>query len=109
MAALYFSCAFDVRVPAAKRREINELLAQINEALWLGHFAVCAHERVPMFRHTLPMRGVRGASVEQLEDLVDAAVCACDRYFPAFQWVLWGGKTAADAIAAAITEPVGEA
>lgn len=109
LAALYFSCAFDVRVPEAKRRQVNDLLAQVNETLWLGHFTVCAAERVPMFRHTLPMRGLGGASVEQLEDLVDTAVGECDRYFPAFQWVLWGGKTAADAIAAAITEPVGEA
>ncbi len=109
LGALYFSCAFDIRVPEAKRREINELLARVNETMWLGHFAVCANERVPMFRHTLPMRGVCGASVEQLEDLVDAAVGECDRFFPAFQWVLWGGKTAAEAIAAAVMEPVGEA
>ena len=109
LGSLYFSCAFDVRVPEAKRREINDLLALVNEAMWLGHFAVCADERVPMFRHTVPMRGLRGASVEQLEDLVDAAVIECDRFFPAFHWVLWGDKSAADAVQAAMPNTVGEA
>ncbi|MFQ5955719.1 MAG: YbjN domain-containing protein [Kiloniellales bacterium] len=109
LGALAVSCAFDARVPDARGGEINDLLAAINESMWLGHFAVYAHERLPMFRHTIPMRGVRGASVEQLEDLVDIAVKECDRFFPAFQLVLWGGKTAAEAMAAAMPEPAGEA
>ncbi len=107
--ALCVSCAFDVRVPDARQGEINDLLAAINESMWLGHFGVYAEERLPMFRHTIPMRGVRGASVEQLEDMVDIAVKECDRFFPAFQWVLWGGKTAAEAMAGTMPDPVGEA
>jgi len=64
---------------------------------------------MPMFRHTVPLRGLRGASVEQLEDLVDSAVTECERFFPAFQFVIWGGKSAAEAMAAALFETVGEA
>ena len=62
-----------------------------------------------MFRHTVPLRGLRRASVEQLEDLVDAAFSECERFFPAFQFVIWGGKSAGEALDAALFETVGEA
>ena len=62
-----------------------------------------------MFRHTLLLRGAGPASVEQLEDLVDISVSESDRYYPAFQFVIWGGKTAKEALEAALIEVVGEA
>ena len=46
-----------------------------------------------------------GASVEQIEDLVDIAISECERFYPAFQLVVWGGKPADEAIAAAMIEP----
>jgi hypothetical protein len=107
--ALHFSCCFDARVPDAKRHDIHDLLAMINEKLWLGHFEVSSEDSVPMFRHTTLLRGAPGASVEQLEDLVDIALTECERFFPAFQFVIWGGKSASEAIGAAMFETVGEA
>lgn len=107
--ALHFNCAFDARVPRTRRREVHDLLAIVNEKLWIGHFDISSEEGILMFRHTVPLRGVRGASIEQLEDLVDAAFTECDRFFPAFQMVIWGGKSASDAMDAAMFETVGEA
>ena len=109
VSALHFTCAFDAHVPSARRRDVHDLQALVNEKLWLGHFDVSLEEGMPMFRHTVPLRGLRGASVEQLEDLVDSAVTECERFFPAFQFVIWGGKSAAEAMAAALFETVGEA
>jgi len=109
VSALHFTCAFDARVPAARRREVHELLALVNEKLWIGHFDVSSDEGMPMFRHTMPLRGLAGASSELLEDVVDAAVSECERFFPAFQFVIWGGKPAGEALAAALFETVGEA
>ncbi|MBV8169150.1 MAG: YbjN domain-containing protein [Alphaproteobacteria bacterium] len=109
LSALHFTCAFDARVPDTRRREVHDLLALINEKLWLGHFDVSLEEGMPMFRHTVPLRGLSGASVEQLEDLVDSAFTECERFYPAFQFVIWGGKGAHEAIAAALFETVGEA
>ena len=37
------------------------------------------------------------------------ALDACERYFPAFQFVVWAGKTAREAIDAAMFETAGEA
>jgi hypothetical protein len=55
------------------------------------------------------LRGARGASAESLEDMIDIAITECERFYPAFQFVLWGGKTPAEALEAAMLECVGEA
>ena len=50
-----------------------------------------------------------GVSGELLEDLVDIAVTECGQLLPAFQFVIWGGKPAAEPLAAAMLETEGEA
>ena len=107
--ALHFSCAIDMKVTQGRRGAVYELLALANEKLWLGHFDLSAEDNAPAFRHAVLMRGVAMASAEQVEDLVDIALAECERFYPAFQLVLWGGKTASQAIAAAMIDPVGEA
>lgn len=107
--ALHFTCAFDMRVPSGKRAAICQLLSMVNERIWLGHFGMSEEEGLPMYRHALPLRGTAGPTAGQLEDLLDNAVYECERFYPAFQFVIWGGKTAEEAIAAAMIETVGEA
>jgi hypothetical protein len=109
LSALQFTCSLDLKVPENRRRAVTELLALINESLWAGHFELCADEGVAMFRHSLLLRGAGGASVEQLEDLVDIALTEGDRFYPAFQFVIWGGKSASDAMVSAMIDTVGEA
>jgi hypothetical protein len=109
LSAIYFSCVVDVRVPPHKRAAMAELLALVNEKLWLGHFDLSTEDMLPMFRHTVLLRGATGATVEQLEDLVDIALNECDRFYPAFQFLLWGGRAPDEAVQAAILETVGEA
>lgn len=109
ISALHFSCSFDMKVPKARKLSVYELLAIVNEKMWLGHFDVCSDTGLPMFRHAVLLRGAMGASVEQIEDLVDMALTECERFYPAFQFVIWGGKTAEEAVISAMIEPVGEA
>jgi hypothetical protein len=107
--ALHFTCALDMKVQSVKKPPLYELLAAVNERLWLGHFGLWADEGVPMFRHATLLRGAGGASIEQIEDLVDIALSECERFYPAFQFVIWGGKSAQEAISAALLDTVGEA
>ena len=109
ISAMHFSCAFDLKVPAGKRAKLFELLAMANEKLWIGHFGLESDEGVPVFRHSVLLRGAPGASAESLEDMVDIALTECERFFPAFQFVLWGGKPPAEALQAAMLDCVGEA
>ena len=107
--ALHFTCAFEMKVPKVRRGAVFELLAAVNERLWLGHFDLTVDSQSPAFRQGVLLRGATGASVEQIEDLVDIAVSECERFYPAFQLVVWGGKPAEEAVAAAMIDPVGEA
>jgi hypothetical protein len=109
ISAMHFSCAFDLKVPPEGRSKLFELLALANEKLWIGHFGLESEEGVPVFRHSVLLRGAPGASAESLEDMVDIALTECERFFPAFQFVLWGGKPPADALQAAMLDCVGEA
>lgn len=109
VSAMQFSCQFDMKVQAPRRNAVNDLLAEVNARMWLGHFDVCTEEHTPMFRQTTLLRGLRGATVEQLEDLVEIALSECERFYPAFQFVIWGGKSAAEAVSSAILDTVGEA
>lgn len=107
--ALQFCCRLDMRVPDQRRAAMHELLAKINERLWLGHFDIAADDQGPVFRHTILLRGTAGASPEIIEDLVEIAILECERFFPAFQTVIWAGKNADEAMTAAILDPIGEA
>ena len=107
--ALQIACAYDMRVPEKKRGEIHSLLAMVNERMWLGHFDVWSDEGVPMFRHAILVRGGQGPSAPQMEEMIEVAISECERFYPAFQFVLWGGKSAEEAIAAAMLETQGEA
>lgn len=109
ISAMHFTCSFDMKVPAKRRAALYELLALANDRLWIGHFAIDQDDGMPVFRHAVLLRGAPGASAESLEDMVDIAITECERFFPAFQFVLWGGKTPKDALDAAMLECVGEA
>jgi hypothetical protein len=107
--AVHLMLGFDMRVPKERRVPIHELLALVNDKVWMGHFAIWQEEGLLVYRHGLPLRGSAGPARGQMEDLMDTAVTECERFYPAFQHVIWGGNAPADALAAALIETVGEA
>ncbi len=109
LSAMHLSCFMDMKVPKKRFPAVAELLVHVNTKLWLGAFVLPGDESTPVFRHTVLLRGSKGVSVEQLEDLVDIALSECERFYPAFQFVTWGGKSPNEAISASMLETVGEA
>lgn len=107
--ALQFSCQFDMRVPDGKRSDVNDLLSMLNNRMWLGHFDLEPQQNTPLFRYTILSRGEHVPNVEMLEDLVEIALTECERFYPAFQFVIWGGKRPVEAMAAAMIDTVGQA
>ncbi len=107
--SLFITCALDMRVPEGSRDGVYPLLAKINERLWIGHFELWSEEGWPTFRHTLMSTQESPISVRVVEDVIDAARMECDRFYPAFQFVIWGGRDPDEAIDAALIEPVGRA
>jgi hypothetical protein len=54
------------------------------------------------------MGGV-STSAPQCEAVLGAALDSCERYYPALQFVVWAGKSAREALDAAMLDTVGEA
>jgi len=106
---LQFCCAFDLKVPKEKLAAIHALLARVNESMWLGHFCMSYEDGTVMFRHAHLISTGTTATLTPYEALIEIALCECERYYPAFQLVLWGGKTPQEAIAVALLEPIGHA
>jgi hypothetical protein len=106
--SLHIACAFDAKVPDNRLTEVYRLVAQINEQLWLGHFDVWTQEGLIMFRHGLMLNGAL-ATTRQCEALLKAAFEACERYFQAFQFVVWAGKDSREALASTMFETEGQA
>ena len=107
--ALHIACCFDLFVPDPLRPRIYELLAKCNEQLWIGHFGLWLEENMPLFRHTLLFGGDVPPATEQFEELIEIAISECERFFPAFNFVLGHGKSPDEALANALLEPVGQA
>lgn len=107
--ALHLACAFDLKVPDPRRTEVVRLLALVNEQLWMGHFDLWNREGVVIFRQSLLLAGGAEATAKQIEGLLTNALETCERYYQAFQFVVWAGKTAAEALDTALFETAGEA
>jgi hypothetical protein len=106
--ALHLACAFDFKVPENRLGEVYRLVAQINEQLWLGHFDVWTQEGLIMFRQALMLNGAV-ATTRQCEALLKAALEACERYYQAFQFVVWAGKESREALVSTMFQTEGQA
>ncbi|MEX0852053.1 MAG: YbjN domain-containing protein [Bauldia sp.] len=107
--AIHLACAFDLKVPEARGVEVMRLLAAVNEQLWIGHFDVWLREGVVVYRGAMLLSGGAEPSNAQVERMLHTAIEACERYFQAFQFVVWAGKPAQEAIDTVLFETVGEA
>jgi hypothetical protein len=107
--AFHIACAFDLKVPETRRNDALRLLAGVNEQLCLGHFDLWMDDGVVMYRHAVPLAGGAEVSGRQCEALLAGALDAIERYYPAFQLVVWAGKSAREAIDATRFEVAGRA
>ena len=55
------------------------------------------------------LAGGVSASDRQCEAVLSSALDSCERYFPAFQYVVWAGKSAREAMDATLFETAGQA
>jgi hypothetical protein len=108
---LQFLALPDIRVTTEQRPRVYETIGLVNEQLWLGHFEIWSSNGMLLFRHAalLDASGDATLSVDQATTLIETAIDECERFYPVFQFVLWGGKSPSEAIAAALIETHGEA
>jgi hypothetical protein len=107
--ALHFACAFDFKIPERRRAEVQNLVTRINEEIWVGHFDVWHDDGMVLLRHALILAGNVPLYDTQCQAVLDAATKTCERFYPALNFVVWAGKSAAEAMEAAMLETLGEA
>ena len=107
--ALHLACAFDTKVPEGRALEVMRLLSLINEQMLFGHFDLWEQEGAIMFRQSLLLAGGMEPSSQQVEGLLSSALEACECYYQAFQFVIWSGVPAKDALTFALFETHGTA
>lgn len=106
---LQLCLSVDIRADKSRRIAAYELLSLINQRVWLGHFEVWTDEGEVVFRHAMALPTGERPTLAQAASMIDAAVEAADRFYPAFDFLINGAKTPEDAIAACMFETVGQA
>ena len=108
---LQFLAFPDIKVTDDRRSAVYEAIGLVNEQLWIGHFELWSSSGVLLYRHAAMVEGADEGSMTlaAAELLVESAIEECERFYPVFQFVLWGGKSPKDALAAALIETQGEA
>ena len=107
--AISYTITFDLKFPESKIEKAHELLALINEKLWIGHFDITSKNGIPAYRHTVLSLPENEMLHHQLEDLVDIAIYECEKYYPAFQLVLFDGSNPKKALSLSTFDTIGRA
>tara|TARA_B100000029_G_scaffold476794_1_gene521222 strand:+ start:130 stop:618 length:489 start_codon:yes stop_codon:yes gene_type:complete len=107
--AINFTVTFDLRFPNSKSQSAYELLSHINEKLWIGHFDITSKNGIPAYRHTVLEPYENEMLYHQLEDLMDIAIYECEKYYPAFQLVLFDDCKPQEAIDLCVMDILGRA
>ncbi|PKQ12770.1 MAG: diacylglyceryl transferase [Alphaproteobacteria bacterium HGW-Alphaproteobacteria-1] len=102
-------CTYEMEPPEDRLAVLYEMLNAVNDQCWSGAFTWWGEQKLMVWRYGLVMSGTQGPSPEQIDAALGAAVTASERYYPAFQLAIWGGKSPRDAMQVAIAEAYGRA
>lgn len=106
---LQLCLSMDMKAGTALRSSAHALINLINQRVWLGHFEVWAEDGEVVFRHALSLPDGERPSMAQTASMIDAAMEAADRFYPAFDFLMNGEKTPEEAMAACMFETMGHA
>ncbi len=109
LSTLQMGAPIDLKAPAGREDDASRLITMVNERIWSGHFDLWTEDHSIVYRNAaiLPESGVLDAG--QAEMLIRAAAEAVDRFYPAFNFLVWGGKRPDDALKASLFETAGTA
>jgi len=107
--ALHLACSFDLKIPRKRGNEATRLLSLVNEQLLVGHFDLSLSGGWVMYRQALLLSGGAEPTGKQLECQLSVGLEASERYYQAFQLVVWAGYSAKEALDSALFETVGNA
>ena len=85
---LHLSCFIDIENKICDNSRIFELLALVNEDLWLGHFSYWTEHETPVFKHAIIVNPEDICFEQKLKQIIDIAINECEQMYPVFQAVI---------------------
>jgi len=92
-----------------KMLDAARLVTLVNERLWAGHFDLWSEDQELVFRNSAILSQNVGIDSQQADILMKSSMEAVERFYPAFNFLIWGDKSPEDALRASMYETVGNA
>ncbi|MBO9478783.1 YbjN domain-containing protein [Shimia sp. R11_0] len=102
-------CSYEAEPPRSKLPQLYEVLNAVNDECWGGAFTYWEQQKLMIYRYGLVLSGGQMASPDQIDTMIRTAIENAERFYPAFQLVVWGEQTVKDAMQVAIAEAYGRA
>ena len=85
---LHISCLLNIEASAVDRGKMFELLAMLNENLWLGHFSYWSEQKMPIFKHSLILQDNEELFTHKISKIIELSIMECERVYPIFNAVM---------------------
>lgn len=102
-------CSFDMDPPEERLGALYHGLNLANDRCWTGAFTLWREQALMAYCYGLVLAGGATASSEQIAGMLQAAIGACERFYPAFQLICWGDEVPDRAMDIAMAESYGRA
>ena len=89
--------SFYIKMDFSTNDEIFRLLNLINNTINIGHFQI-NESKYPTFRYSMIFNDIQNLKFDILNRTLNYAISESEKFFPAFQLILWAGKKAEEAI-----------
>ena len=102
-------CSFEMEPPEEKLKDLYETLNVTNDRCWTGAFTFWEDQKLMVYRYGLILTGGQIATAEQIDAMISSAVLTAEKYYPAFQLVVYDNQSPNKAMQVAIAEAYGHA
>ncbi len=102
-------CTFEMDPPDAAHPALYEAVSRANDMVWSGAFSFWDSQRLMVWRYGLLLSDAQPAGIDQIDRMMQAALAAAERFYPAFQLVAWADHSPAAALELALADAVGHA
>ena len=102
-------CSFEMEPPEEKLKELYQTLNVANDRCWTVAFTFWEDQKLMVYRYGLILTGGQIATAEQIDAMISSAVLTAEKYYPAFQLVVYDNQSPNKAMQVAIAEAYGHA
>ncbi|MCT4611217.1 MAG: YbjN domain-containing protein [Pelagimonas sp.] len=102
-------CTFEMEPPEDQLDQLYEGLNKVNDQCWAGSFSYWGEAKLMVYKYGLILSGGNVASADQIDTMINASVLSAERYYPAFQLMVWTDKTVDQSMQIAMSEAYGRA